>query len=187
MSYQEKRTITNMITMALVLGAYCTYAFGKYQAGAVAAGDLKFWATTMLIFIGIGIAAGIVIQIVFHILLSIAIAVKEKVRDVNCDDKEIERSIEAEMVEDERDKLIDQKSMMVGFSIAGFGFVAGLVSLVLNYSSDDHAQYHVHILQCRFSVGRICPTVFLQKRYCPWVKKSRSRTISENYVFLRMK
>ena len=33
MSYQEKRTITNMITMALVLGAYCIYAFGKYQAG----------------------------------------------------------------------------------------------------------------------------------------------------------
>jgi hypothetical protein len=134
MSYQEKRTITTMITTALVLASYCIYAFGKYQAGEAAAGDLKFWATTMLIFIGIGIAAGIVIQIVFHILLSIAIAVKEKVMDVNCDDKDIERSIQVEMVEDEMDKLINQKSMMIGFAIAGFGFVAGLVSLVLNYS-----------------------------------------------------
>ncbi len=151
MSYQEKRTITNMITMALVLGAYCTYAFGKYQAGAVAEGDLKFWATTMLIFIGIGIAAGIVIQIVFHILISIAIAVKEKVRDVNKDGKEIERSIEAEMVEDERDKLIDQKSMMVGFAIAGFGFIAALVSLVLNYSP----MVMLNIMFISFSAGSV--------------------------------
>jgi len=151
MSYQEKRTITNMITMALVLGAYCTYAFGKYEAGAVAAGDLKFWATTMLIFIGIGIAAGIVIQIVFHILISIAIAVKEKVRDVNKDSKEIERSIEAEMVEDERDKLIDQKSMMVGFAIAGFGFIAALVSLVLNYSP----MVMLNIMFISFSAGSV--------------------------------
>jgi hypothetical protein len=151
MSYQEKRTITSMITMALVLGAYCIYAFGKYQAGAVAVDDLKFWATTMLIFIGIGIAAGIVIQIVFHILISIAIAVKEKVRDVNKDGKEIERSIEAEMVEDERDKLIDQKSMMVGFAIAGFGFVAALVSLVLNYPP----MVMLNIMFISFSAGSV--------------------------------
>ena len=151
MSYQEKRTITSMITMALVLGAYCIYAFGKYQAGAVVADDLKFWATTMLIFIGIGIVAGIVIQIVFHILISIGIAVKAKVMDVNKDDKEIERSIEAEMVEDERDKLIDQKSMMVGFAIAGFGFVSGLVSLVLNYSP----MVMLNIMFISFSAGSI--------------------------------
>ncbi len=151
MSYQEKRTITNMITMALVLGAYCIYAFGKYQAGAVAAGDLKFWATTMLIFIGIGIAAGIVIQIVFHILLSIAIAVKEKVMDVNCDDKDIERSIKVEMVEDEMDKLINQKSMMAGFSIAGFGFIAGLVSLLLNYPP----MVMLNIMFISFSAGSV--------------------------------
>jgi hypothetical protein len=151
MSYQEKRTITNMITMALVLGAYCTYAFGKYQAGTGAQDDLKFWATTMLIFIGIGIAAGIVIQIVFHVLLSVTIAVKEKVRDVNCDDKEIERSIAVEMVEDERDKLIDQKSMMVGFFIAGVGFVTGLISLVLNYSP----MVMLNIMFISFSAGSI--------------------------------
>jgi hypothetical protein len=151
MSYQEKRTITTMITTALVLATYCIYAFGKYQAGAVAAGDLKFWATTMLIFIGIGIVASIVIQIVFHILLSIAIAVTEKVRDVNCDDKEIERSIEVEMVEDEMDKLINQKSMMVGFAIAGFGFVAGLVSLVLNYSP----MVMLNIMFISFSAGSV--------------------------------
>jgi hypothetical protein len=151
MSYQEKRTITSIITGALVLAAYCIYAFGKYQAGAVPPGDLKFWATTILIFIGIGIVVGIVIQIVFHILLSIAIAVTEKVRDANCDDKEIDRSISAEMIEDERDKLIELKSMRVGFFFAGFGFVAALVSLILNYSP----MVMLNIMFISFSAGSI--------------------------------
>lgn len=134
MSYQEKRTITSIVTGALVLGAYCLYAFGKYQAGTVTPGDLKFWASTMLIFIGIGIVAVIVIQIVFHILLSISIAVKEKMQDEQCDDKVIEKTIGAEMVEDEMDKLIELKSMRIGFIFAGIGFVAALGSQVLNYS-----------------------------------------------------
>lgn len=130
MSYQEKRTITGIATGALVLAAYCLYAFGKYASGAVAPDDLKFWAVTMLVFIGIGIAAMIVIQIVFHILLSIAIAVKKR----DCDDKEVERAIETEVVEDERDKLIELKASRVGYTCGGIGFVAGLVSLVLGYS-----------------------------------------------------
>jgi len=134
MSYQEKRTVTSIVTGAAVLAAYCIYAFGHAQTGAVPPGDLKFWAGTMLIFIGIGVAAAIVIQIVFHILLSIAIAVKEKVQDENCDDKEIEKNIKMEMVEDEMDKLIELKAMRIGFFFAGIGFVAALVSLVLNYS-----------------------------------------------------
>lgn len=134
MSYQEKRIFTSTVTGALVLGAYCIYAIGKYQSGAVAPEDLKFWASTMLIFIGIGVAATIVIQIVFHILLSILIAVKEKIRDGQCDDQEIEKTIEAEMVEDEMDKLIELKSTRIGFIFAGIGFIAALVSLVLSFS-----------------------------------------------------
>jgi hypothetical protein len=134
MSYQEKRTITSIVTGALVLGAYCIYAFGKVQSGAVIQGDLKFWASTMLFFIGIGIVAGIVIQIVFHILLSISIAVKEQIRNGHVDDKEIEKTIGADMVEDEMDKLIELKSNRIGFIFAGIGFVAALVSQVFNYS-----------------------------------------------------
>ena len=133
MSYQEKRTITSIVSSALILAAYCIYALGKYQSGAVAADNLKFWASTILIFIGIGIAANIVIQIVFHILLSISIAVKKKMRDESCDDKEIEKIIEAEIVEDEMDKLIELKSSRLGFYLAGFGFVLALLSLIFNY------------------------------------------------------
>ena len=129
MSYQEKRTVTSMISGALVLAAYCLYAFGRYRAGTVEAGDLRFWAGRMLLFIGIGIAATILIQIVFHILMAISIAVKDRSRD----EKEINRRIEAAVVEDEMDKLIELKSSRAGFIVAGVGFVGALVSLVLGY------------------------------------------------------
>jgi hypothetical protein len=149
MSYQEKKTITSIVTSALILGAYFIYAFGKYQSGAVAAGNLKFWASTILIFIGIGIAASIIIQIVFHILLSISIAVKEKMRDVNCDEKVIEKSIGAELVEDEMDKLIELKSTRIGFYLNGIGFIVALLSLVFNYSP----MVMINILFISFFVG----------------------------------
>lgn len=151
MSYQEKRTIASIFSGVLVLAAYCIYAFNPSRSGAVTPGDLKFWASTMLIFIGIGIVATIIIQIIFHILVSISIAVKKKIQDEQCDDKEIEKSIALEIVEDERDKAIELKSMRVGFIVAGIGFVGGLVSLVLNYSS----AVMLNILFISFMVGSL--------------------------------
>jgi hypothetical protein len=149
MSYQEKRIITSIVTGALVLTAYCIYAFGRFNTGAIAPDNLKFWAVTILIFIGIGIVASIVIQIVFHILLSISIAVKKKIQNEKCEDKEIEKKIKAEMVEDEMDKLIELKSLRPPFLIAGIGFIAALVSLVLKYSP----AVMLNILFISFSVG----------------------------------
>ncbi len=134
MSYQEKRTITSIITGILFIAAYCIYAFGRVRSGSANPNDLKFWAITMLIFMGIFIGATIIIQIIFHILLSVGIAVKQKMQNEKCDDKEIERSIGAEMVEDERDKLIALKSERIGSILASAGFIAGLVSLALNSS-----------------------------------------------------
>jgi len=134
MSYQEKKTIVSIVSGALILAAYFFYTSSRYQSGAVAPGDWKFWASAMLIFIGIGIVVSIVIQIIFHILLSISIAVQKKIQDENVEDKAIDKSIKAEMVEDEMDKLIELKSLRVGLFLAGIGFVASLVSLVLGYS-----------------------------------------------------
>ena len=127
MSYQEKRTIVSVVTGALLLAAYCIYAFGK--AGMANLDNLKFWATTILVFIGIGIVALIIIQIVFHILLCISMAVKQKMKDETCDDKEIEKSIEREMVEDEMDKLIDLKATSLSYGLFMAGVLAGLACL----------------------------------------------------------
>lgn len=128
MSYQEKRTVISIVAGILILAAYCVYAFGKYQQGVVDLSDLRFFAVTMLVFIGIGIAAMIIIQIIFHILLSISIAVKESM----CDEKKIEKTIEANMVEDEMDKLIELKSGRLGMGVVGAGFIAALVTLVFH-------------------------------------------------------
>ncbi len=151
MSYQERRTIVSLITGILVIAAYLIYTLGRYQSGAVDGSDLKFWAGAILIFIGIGIAVSIVIQIVFHILMSIGIAVNRKIQGESLDDKAIEKSINAQMVEDEMDKLIQLKAMRISFAAAGVGFIAALVSLVLGYS----AAVMLNILFLSFSVGAL--------------------------------
>lgn len=123
MSYQEKKLIASIVSGLLVLAAYCIYVFGINQA----LGDLKQCALTMLIFIGIGVVATIVIQIIFHMIYAASIAIKEG----DCDDEKIDAEMKACMVEDEMIKLIDLKSSKVGYVIAGIGFVAGLILLVL--------------------------------------------------------
>jgi hypothetical protein len=151
MSYQEKRTIVFILTGIVILAAYCIYGFGKVDAGMVPEGDLKFWAYTMLLFIGVGIVATIIIQIVFHILLSIGVAIKEQIQNGCVDDSAIGKTIELEMVEDEMDKLIGLKSSRVGFIIAGIGFITGLIALLLDYSPS----VMINILFISFSAGSI--------------------------------
>jgi len=151
MSYQIKRTVTSIICGVLVLAVYLFYAFGRYQSGLLAPDDLRSWAQIMLIFIGVGIAATIVIQIIFHILLSIGIAIKESIKNGSCADQDIENKIQLEMVEDEMDKLIELKSLRVGFIVAGIGFVASLLVLVFNYPP----MVMLNMLFISFSAGSI--------------------------------
>ena len=127
MSYPEKRTVVSVVSGVLLMVAYCIYAYAKL--GFTNLTELKPWATTMLVFIGIGIVGMIIIQIVFHILLSMGIFLKEKIRDESIDDKKIESTIASEMIEDEMDKLIELKANKIGYSFVGLGFVAGLIML----------------------------------------------------------
>lgn len=151
MSYQEKRVIVSIISGLVILGTYFLYTYEKYQSGMVIEGDLKFWAGAMLLFIAIGVVSTIIIQIVFHILLSVTIAVKAKVNNEDCDDKEIEKSIQSEMVTDEMDKLIELKSSMVGFIVAGIGFVLALILVFLDYS----AVVMLNVMFASFSIGSL--------------------------------
>lgn len=151
MSYQEKRTIVFIITGIVILAAYCIYVSGKVNAGMVPVGDLKFWAYTMLLFIGVGIVATIIIQIVFHIFLSIGVAIKEQIQNGCVDESVIGKTIELEMVEDEMDKLIGLKSSRVGFLIAGIGFIAGLITLIMN----QPPAVMINIIFISFSAGSI--------------------------------
>jgi uncharacterized membrane protein len=128
MSYQEKRTIVMIAQEIAILAAYCIYVTGKIRQGAAGLEDLRFFAVSMLIFLGIGIAVTIAVQVIFHVLLSVSIAVREREKE----EKAIESAINAEMVEDERDKIIELKSTRIQMIVAMAGFVAGLVMLALD-------------------------------------------------------
>ena len=144
MSYSSKRTIASIAAGAVAIAAYIIYALSERSP---APEDLKAWAITMLVFIGIGVALVIVIQILFHIATAIGIAAKEP----GCDDKEIERNISSLMVEDERDKLINLKSSHAGYILAGIGFIAALAGLAAGISS----VFALHILFGSFAAGSL--------------------------------
>lgn len=129
MSYQEKKTIVMIAQGIAILAAYCIYVAGKIRLGAAGMEDIRFFAVTMLVFLGIGIAVTIAVQVIFHILLSVSIAVRERDRE----EKEITKAINTEMVEDERDKIIELKSARITMIVTMVGFVAGLVMLALDY------------------------------------------------------
>ncbi len=151
MSYQEKKTVITVASGVILLIAYCLTILSQYNL-ETNANDLKFWATSMLTFIGISIVIMIVIQIVFHILLSISIAVKEKVDD----EKVIDKKIKIEMFEDERDHQIELKSLRIGYFFSGIGFILALFSLVLQYPP----AIMLNTLFLGFMVGSIIEGIF---------------------------
>ncbi|MBP6961321.1 MAG: hypothetical protein KBC39_08015 [Thermotogae bacterium] len=156
MSYQEKRTLVNILSGVPVFIAYGIYVFVRIRSGSAEPNDLRFWGITMLTFIGIGVASGIILQILFHIGLSISIAIKTG----DGKEREVERDIEATIVEDEMDKLIELKSLKLGFSITGTGFVIALIYLAFSGS----AAGMLNIMFFSFGIGSISEG-FLSLRY----------------------
>ena len=133
MSYQEKRTLLSIIISVLMVASYSIYAFGK--AGTEHINDLQFWAKTILIFIGIGIVAMIILQIVFHILMAISGAIRQKMKNDEINEEEIERTMRVETSEDEMDKMIELKSNRFGYTIMGLGFMGGLIAIAFGASA----------------------------------------------------
>lgn len=139
MTYQVKRTIVTIAAGIVLLAAYLINGYLKIRSGGAASlADLGGWATTMLVFIGIGVGLEIVTQIVFHVVVAAGGEIKRQVsaelnKKLNPDGgsqpcgetgSEIEK-------EDEMDKLIGLKATKVGYAVAGFGFVASLVTLAV--------------------------------------------------------
>lgn len=143
MTYQTKKTIVSLLASIAILISYCISVYNDISKGLTLENDATFWAKKMLIFIAIGIAINIISFIVFHILLSVNLSVK--------DSKEINRKLELEMVEDEMDKLIELKSLRVGYIIASTGFILGLILLAFNTS----IAIVLNILFLSFFIGAI--------------------------------
>jgi len=155
MTFHEKKTIVTSLTGLIITLTYLFYAIFKYNEGSPESLTLKFWAMTILIFIGIGVVSIIVIMILFHIFYSISLAIQLKMENKDITDKEIEQKIaqivKTDTVEDEMGKLIELKSMRIGFIFAGIGFVFALFSILLNYSPI----IMINILFLSFSSGSV--------------------------------
>ena len=124
MTYSSRKTIISIILGLALIAAYIVFAT---NANAPAADDLKAWAVAILIFIGIAVVVQIVAAVLSRIVLDICIALKEKRNGKT--DKEIERIVELEMKEDERDWTISLKAMRLGYAFAGIGIVVSLIAL----------------------------------------------------------
>jgi hypothetical protein len=148
MSYQQKRTLVTLVCGILLLFAYCFFILPQYQLGSNS-NDLKFWATSILIFLGISIVINIIIQIIFHILLSVSIAVKETIKNEKVVDKTIDKKIKLEMVEDERDQMIELKSLRIGYILTGTAIVTSIIALVIG--STPAIMLNILFLGCMLS------------------------------------
>ena len=123
MSYNEKKSVTNIISSLLITIIYAIVVYQKYLNGALDASDIfRFWAIVILVFIPISIVARIIIMIVFHIFEAVLQAAKGK-------------DIEDEMdIVDERDKLIQMKTSATSMYIFVFGFIIALVTQLFDVS-----------------------------------------------------
>lgn len=122
MSYQESRSLTNIISTILITGIYALVIYQRYLNGVGDTNDVfGFWSITILIFIPISIVARIIIMIIFSIINTAVQTAKG------------EEAVELEIT-DERDKLIELKATRISLIVFSIGFILALVTQVTSMS-----------------------------------------------------
>ena len=114
MGHQEKQSIVSIIGSVLVIGFYSLYVYRNYiLADMELLNDFQFWGKSFLYLIPIAI----VVQIVIHIVFAIAnrIITQEDMPDFT----------------DERDKLIELKSIRISHWLFIIGFMLAMGSLAI--------------------------------------------------------
>ncbi|MBI5668840.1 MAG: DUF2178 domain-containing protein [Chloroflexi bacterium] len=113
MSYQEKRSLVNLVSVVLITAVYSAYMIQRYpEASPYSPEVFRFWGAFFLILIPVSIVARIVIYILFAIINAIATREEEP------------------PITDERDRLIELKSAQMSLYVFTAGFVLAMVSLV---------------------------------------------------------
>jgi hypothetical protein len=114
MGQHEKQSIVSIIGSLLVIGIYSLYIYRNYiQADMELLNDFQFWGKSFIYLIPVAI----VVQIVIHIVFAIAntIITRENMSDFS----------------DERDKLIELKSIQISHWIFILGFMMAMGSLAI--------------------------------------------------------
>ncbi len=114
MGHQEKQSIVSILGSLLVIGFYSVYVYKNYiQADLELLNDFQFWGKSFIYLIPISIVVQIVINIVFAI--ANVIITKEEIPGFT----------------DERDKLIELKSIRISHWIFIIGFMLAMGSLAV--------------------------------------------------------
>ena len=114
MGHHEKQSIVSIIGSVLVIGFYSLYVYRNYiQADMGLLNDFQFWGKSFLYLIPVAIVVQIVIQILFAI--GNRIITQEDLPDIT----------------DERDKLIELKSIRISHWIFTVGFMLAMGSLAM--------------------------------------------------------
>jgi hypothetical protein len=114
MSSQERQAIVSLLTSFLLTAFFFVYVLPRYPAGNPYAPEVfHFWGLAVVIFIPVSIVANIAISIVFTIIYSMT--THEKTSSFT----------------DERDKLIELRSLRNALYVFTGGFFLAMVSLAL--------------------------------------------------------
>lgn len=114
MSSKEKQTIISLISSILIFGFYSLYIYQNYLVETPELlNDFKFWGTSFLIMIPVAIVAQIIIHIVFAII------------------NKIVTNEDLDEMSDERDKLIELKSIRISHWIFTGGFLSAMTALAM--------------------------------------------------------
>lgn len=129
MSYQEKKSVVNILSSVVLTGVYALVIYNMYQGGSFDTSNIfRFWALIIVIFIPISVVAKIIIEILFSIGNAIGTEIKNEIKGTD-DDHYVD-------IVDERDKLISLKSSQVSYGVFVFGFLLALVSQLLNMDNN---------------------------------------------------
>ena len=115
MSYQERRSIVNLISAILITVLYSAYMIQRYPQGNPYSIEVfRFWGAFFLILIPVSIVARIIVYIIFAILNAIVTRQEEL------------------PITDERDKVIETKANLVSGYVFILGFILAVGSLVID-------------------------------------------------------
>ena len=115
MSYQERRSLVNLISDIVITVVYSVYRFQSYpETSAYSPEIFRFWGSFFLLLIVVSIVAKIVIYIIFSIINTIATDEHEP------------------SITDERDRLIGLKATRNSFYTFVIGFLLALGSVAID-------------------------------------------------------
>jgi len=139
MSYQEKRAIASIISSVIMFGIYYMIIYRMYRDGSFAGADAgSLLGKSVLILIAGGIILHIIVTIICNILFALA-----------------ERECNPSYVVDERDKLIELRSMRFSEWVTGLGFVLSMIALAMG----QPAFLVINLIVGAFALGSVMGSV----------------------------